>query len=157
MLDAGLMERRIHDYFEACNAADYQGICSHFVPEAAVHYFPPGMYQGPFVGAETIAERWVNAVRELGSVWTVDQIVTDPGGARAVAEWSHFKTTTGTLLRGDEWYVFDRDTGLIKEIRAYYASPQDTSIVANELQGFDYSARHYPLRPPPRLGHAPSS
>ena len=84
MLDAASMEQRIRDYFEARNAADYQGIRAHFVPKGAVHYFPPGMYQGPFVGAETIAERWGRAVRELGSVWTVDQVVTDPRGSASL-------------------------------------------------------------------------
>ena len=157
MLVAALMERRIRAYFDACNAADYHAICGHFVPQGAVHYFPPGMYQGPFVGAETIAERWVKAVGELGSVWTVDQVVTDPSGARAIVEWSHFKTFTRTLLRGDEWYVFDRDTGLIREIRAYYASPHDSNVVANQLQGFDYQARGYPLRPPFYRDAGPSS
>ena len=46
------------------------------------------------------------------------------------------------MLRGDEWYGFDREIGLIEEIRAYYASPQDTNRVANELQGFDYEGRN---------------
>jgi len=30
----------------------------------------------------------------------------------------------GKALRGDEWYEFDEHSGLISEIRAYYASPQ---------------------------------
>jgi len=142
------MERRIRDYFDACNDADYEGIRSHFVPDGAVHYFPPGMYGGPFVGSDAIAARWVAAVRDLGSVWTVDQVVTDPPGARAVIEWSHFKTATSTLLRGDEWYVFDPENGLIREIRAYYAAPQDPGLPRNELGGFDYRERGYPIESP---------
>jgi len=140
------MEARIRAYFDACNAADAEAIASHFTSDA-VHYFPPGMYGGPFVGAETIADRWVQAVANLGSKWTVDQVMCDPDGHRAVIEWTHFKTKQGKILRGDEWYRFDPATGLISEIRAYYASPQDPTLATLELGGFDYEARGYPLQP----------
>jgi methyltransferase len=63
-------------------------------------------------------------------------------------EWSHFKTREGTVLRGDEWYLFDPETGLIAEIRAYYASPQDRSLRRLELDGFDYAGRGYHLESP---------
>ena len=53
------------------------------------------------------------------------------------------------MLRGDEWYVFDADSGLIREIRAYYASPQDPILDRLELGGFDYAGRGYPAAPPP--------
>jgi hypothetical protein len=46
-------------------------------------------------------------------------------------------------------YVFDAATGLISEIRAYYASPQDPSLDLLELGGYDYAARGYALEPPP--------
>jgi len=147
MLNSVAMERRIRDYFDACNEADLSKIESHFV-EDAVHYFPPGMYLGPFVGARTIAERWVAAVRDVGSIWTVDQVITDPTNGRAVIEWSHFKTYDATLLRGDEWYIFEPDTGLIREIRAYYAAPQSPTLTENQLGGFDYRGRGYPVEPP---------
>lgn len=146
-LTAVEMDRHIRSYFDACNAADPRAIASHFVPEA-VHYFPPGMYQGPFIGSEVIAERWVSAVATLGSIWTVDQVIAEPTTGRAVIEWSHFKTKTNTVLRGDEWYQFDLGSGLIQEIRAYYASPQDQSLQRLELGGFDYQGRGYPLAPP---------
>lgn len=141
------MESLIHRYFDGCNEADVSKMVSCFVPDAA-HYFPPGMYGGPFEGAQTIAERWVNAVQKLGSIWTIDQLLTDARSARAVVEWTHFKTAQDTVLRGDEWYVFDEATGLIREIRAYYASPQDPSLTRLELGGFDYAGRGYPMTPP---------
>lgn len=141
------MEQLIRTYFDGCNEADADKMVSCFVPDA-VHYFPPGMYGGPFVGAQTIAERWVVAVEKLGSVWTVDNVLTAPSNARAVIEWSHFKTFEGTLLRGDEWYVFDPDSGLIEEIRAYYASPQDKTLDRLELEDFDYEDRGYALESP---------
>lgn len=140
------MEARIRAYFDACNAADAAAISSQFIPDA-VHYFPPGTYGGPFVGANTIAERWVHAVASLGSRWTVDHVITDPSTNRAVIEWTHFKTKQGKVLRGDEWYRFDPDTGLIAEIRAYYASPQDPTLDVLELGGFDYQGRGYPAIP----------
>ncbi|MCA1842951.1 MAG: nuclear transport factor 2 family protein [Actinobacteria bacterium] len=141
------MAALIGRYFDACNAADVDGIAACFVPDA-VHYFPPGMYEGPFRGARTIAERWRAAVETLGSYWTVDRLVCDPGSGQAVIEWTHFKTKEGTILRGDEWYVFDAETGLIREIRAYYASPQDRSLDRLELGGFDYTAAGYADAPP---------
>lgn len=138
---AGL-EAWIRGYFAACNAGELERIVPFFEPDA-VHYFPPGMYGGPFRGAVTIARKWCDAVETLGSLWTVDQVICDPQGRRAVVEWSHFKRARGVLLRGDEWYVFS-ERGLIAEIRAYYASPQDTSLETLELEGFDYAGRGYP-------------
>lgn len=85
----------------------------------------------------------------LGSYWTIDRMVCDPASHQAVIEWSHFKTKQGKVLRGDEWYVFDPDSGLIAEIRAYYASPQDPSLERLELGGYDYAAGGYPLALPP--------
>lgn len=141
------MEELMRTYFEACNDGDVEGVAACFV-EDGVHYFPPGMYGGPFVGGRTIGERWAEAVENLGSIWTVDRIVTDPDTATAVMEWTHFKTSDGTVLRGDEWYEFDPETGLIEEIRAYYASPQDADLDRLELGGFDYEGRGYPVDPP---------
>jgi SnoaL-like domain len=141
------MESLIRRYFDACNAADAMAIAGCFVPDA-VHYFPPGMYGGPFRGADEIAQRWVSAVERLGSVWTVDSVITSPPTNRAVIEWTHFKVFGDKVLRGDEWYEFDPDARLIKEIRAYYASPQAPELDRLELGGFDYAARSYALTPP---------
>jgi hypothetical protein len=141
------MQRLIDRYFDACNAADAEAIAACFLPDA-VHYFPPGMYEGPFRGAETIARRWVGAVETFGSVWTVDSFIGDQATGRAVIEWSHFKTFQETLLRGDEWYRFDAESGLVAEIRAYYAAPQPAANGRFELGGFDYEARGYALASP---------
>lgn len=146
-LTAEQMESAIRGYFDACNDADVDAIASYFT-EDGVHFFPPGMYQGPFRGARTIGERWRGAVENLGSVWAIDEIICDPSTGRAVVEWTHFKTYEGTVLRGDEWYRFDTETGLIEEIRAYYASPQDKSLERLELGDFDYEGRGYALEPP---------
>lgn len=147
-LAASAMETSIRGYFAACNTGEVARIAAYFEPDA-VHYFPPGMYEGPFRGAHTIARKWHEAVEKLGSMWTVDQVLCDPPTRRAVIEWTHFKRRTSVLLRGDEWYVFS-ERGLIAEIRAYYASPQDAALKCLELGGFDYAARGYPLGPPER-------
>lgn len=146
-LTAAQMEQAIRGYFDACNRGESEAVAAYFT-EDAVHYFPPGMYEGPFRGAGKIGDRWRQAVEQLGSVWTIDQIITDPATGRAVIEWTHFKTFQGTTLRGDEWYVFDPATGLIEEIRAYYASPQDSALQVLELGGFDYPGRGYAVEPP---------
>ncbi len=140
------MEARIRKYFDDCNSGDVDRIAANFEPDG-IHYFPPGMYGGPFRGGKTIGERWHQAVEKLGSYWTVDQVICDPASRRAVIEWTHFKPKQGTMLRGDEWYIFS-ERGLIEEIRAYYASPQDPNLKALELGGFDYAGRGYPLSKP---------
>ena len=140
------MVARIYGYFEDCNSGDIARIAANFEPDA-VHYFPPGTYEGPFRGARTIAQKWHDAVEKLGSCWTVDNILCDPARRRAVIEWTHFKRALGIVLRGDEWYEFSPE-GLIREIRAYYASPQDGTLKTLELGGFDYAGRGYPLKPP---------
>lgn len=38
-------------------------------------------------------------------------------------------------------------SGLIREIRAYYASPAQKDVVINELVDFDYEGRGYHLAP----------
>src|SRR6266699_627938 len=84
-----------------------------FFAPGAVHYFPPDMYEGPFRGGETIGAKWSWAVQTLGSHWTEDEIICDP------------------------------DTGLIAEIRAYYASPQAAGLDRLELAGYPYAERGY--------------
>lgn len=140
------MEAHIRAYFDACNSGNPERIATYFEPDG-VHYFPPGMYGGPFRGALEIGKRWQTAVQTLGSYWTVDQFIGEPESRRAVIEWTHFKRKQDTMLRGDEWYLFS-ERGLIQEIRAYYASPQDRGLTALELGGFDYAGRGYPLKGP---------
>lgn len=156
MLTRDGMESLIRTYFEGCSEADLDKMTACFVPDA-VHYFPPGMYGGPFVGADVIAQRWADAVAHLGSCWTVDCFVGDPDKAEAVIEWTHFKQYADTMLRGVEWYRFDPDSGLITEIRAYYASPQSPDLTALELGGFDYAGRGYPVRAPAQYRRSSST
>ena len=44
------------------------------------------------------------------------------------------------------WYHFDPHSGLIAEIRAYYASPANKEVRINELVDFDYAGRGYALQ-----------
>ncbi|MDE1169525.1 MAG: nuclear transport factor 2 family protein [Pseudomonas sp.] len=136
----------IRRYFAACNAADHTALLSCFTPDA-VHYFPAGLPDIPWRSARTIADKWVWCVEHLGSQWTIEKILVSHDSHEAVIEWTHWKGKLGTALRGDEWYVFDQHSGLIKEIRAYYASPADQGVPINELLGFDYSRRGYHLAP----------
>jgi hypothetical protein len=141
------MERLIREYFDGCNKADVGKVMSCFTPDA-VHYFPPGMYDGPFRGARKIAEKWRDAVQGYGSYCTVDKLLVEPLSFQAVMEWTRFKTKHDTMMRGIEWYEFDAASGLIKEIRAYYASPQASDFPRLELGSFDYAGRGYPASPP---------
>jgi ketosteroid isomerase-like protein len=140
------LEATIWEYFHACNAADADKIAACFEPDG-VHYFPAGAPQGTFKGARAIAEGWVNAVRNLGSIWTIDRMIVDPAKREAVIEWTHFKPKQGVHLRGDEWYLFS-ERGLIKEIRAYYGCPPAQPPRSHELGDFDYKGRGYALTPP---------
>ena len=141
------LETTIRDYFAACNAADADRIASYFEPDG-VHYFPAGAPQGTFAGAQVIAAGWVNAVRNLGSVWTIDRMIIDAPRLEAVIEWTHFKPKQGVFLRGDEWYVFS-PRGLISEIRAYYSCPPTPGAPrTHEIGDFDYRGRGDPMTPP---------
>jgi len=57
-------------------------------------------------------------VESQSSQWTIENMAVDPEGRQAVIEWTHWKTAIGEVLWGDEWYLFDEETGLIREIRA---------------------------------------
>ena len=144
---AAAYEALIRRYFDACNAADYQALIDCFTPDA-VHYFPAGLPEVPWRGADAIARKWIWCVETLGSQWTIERILIshliDHDRPEAMIEWTHWKTRSGTALRGAEWYVFD--AGRIKEIRAYYASPADKSTAINELVDFDYAGRGYHLK-----------
>ncbi len=143
---AGL-EATIREYFDACNSGDAAWISACFEPDG-VHYFPAGAPQGTFVGAQAIGAGWATAVKNLGSIWTIDRIIVDAPRLEAVIEWTHFKPAQGVYLRGDEWYVFSK-RGLIREIRAYYSCPPDAKEKRNhELGNFDYQGLGYPMTPP---------
>ena len=147
-------EALIRRYFDACNAADYQALMSCFTPDA-IHYFPPGLPEIPWRTADTISKKWIWCVENLGSQWTFENVLVSHNSNEAVIEWTHWKRKFSTAQRGDEWYVFDETTGLIKEIRAYYAAPavKDTAELPvvqgthmGELVAFDYAGRGYHLR-----------
>ena len=141
------MESVIRRYFEGCNEGSVDKVASCFLPDA-VHYFPPGMYGGAFA-------RRPDDRREMGRCCQPSLVRSGLSSASPststrtprVAEWTHYKTKQGTVLRGDEWYEFDPSTGLISEIRAYYASPQARDLQRLELEGFDYAGRGYSVEP----------
>ena len=141
------MEATIRGYFDACNAGNYKALIACFT-EDAVHYFPHGLPDVPWRGADRIARGWIWCVETFGSRWTIEKVLCSSTAPEAVIEWTHWKTSLKTVLRGDEWYVFDEPSGRISEIRAFYASAPDRSVSVNELPGFDYSARGYSLRAP---------
>ena len=133
----------VRGYFEACNSASRERFAQVLTP-SCTHYFPPGAH-GPYHGRDAIADLWIGFVRDLGSRWTIDRMVCD--GRELAVEWTHFKPEAGEHIRGSEWYEFD-DAGMITHIWAHYASPRDPARAANELEGFDYAGRAYPLEPP---------
>jgi methyltransferase len=135
--------RAVHGYFRACNAASRDLFAEVLAPDCR-HYFPPGT-GGPYLGRDAIADLWIGFVRAKGSQWTIDRMVCD--GRELVIEWTHFKPAVGEHIRGSEWYEFD-DEGKITAIWAHYASPRDAARARNELEGFDYDERAYPLAAP---------
>jgi len=141
------MRRRVEDYYDACNRADRAALEASFTPDA-VHYFPANDKYGPWKGAAVIAEAWIRTVEHTAAFWAVDRFVGDPDQYEAVAEWTQFRPRQGKRLRGDEWYVFDADTGLIKEVRAYFAAVEHPGQAVHELGGFDYLGRNYAINPP---------
>ena len=146
-LTADQMRKTVQKYYDGCNEGDVAKIKECWTPEG-VHYFPPGMYEGPFRGAQKIGEKWKHMVDNFGSYWTIDCMAVDESKSELVLEWTHFKTNQGKVLRGSEWVVFDPASERIKEIRAYYASPQDPNLSRLELGGFDYEGRGYQMESP---------
>lgn len=134
-------------YFQACNDADRQALLDCFTTDAT-HYFPPGLPDTPWRSAEKIADNWVRCVKTLGSRWTIDHMLVSADGHEAVIEWTHWKTKTDQVLRGDEWYLFNDDITRIREVRAYYAAPADPQRQINKLQGYEYAQRGYAMEAP---------
>lgn len=130
-------------YFEACNEAN-RAKFAEVLAEDCVHYFPAET-GGPYRGADAIVDLWLGCVRDLGSMWTIDRLVSD--GENLAIEWTHWKPLRGEFIRGSEWYTFAAD-GKIKEIWAHYASPRDVDREVNELEGFPYAPLGYPTEPP---------
>lgn len=153
MTDRARMASVIRDYYDGCNAADAAQMTACFERDA-VHYFPAGAAQPTMVGAEAIARGWQLAVSTFGSCWTIDRLVLDEEADEATIEWTHFKPKLGAHLRGAELVRFG-PSGLISEIRAYYAAPTVEPERSYELGDFDYAERGYPLRPP-AVDRAPS-
>lgn len=137
------LERTVRLYFEACNESSREKF-DRSLAEDAVQYFPPGV-GGLYRGKEAIIRLWQSFVREKDSRWTIDRLVCD--GKEAAVEWSHFKPGAAELIRGAEWYEFD-ESGRIREIRAYYASPRNAGAWVNELEGFPYARKGFAISPP---------
>jgi hypothetical protein len=135
------MERVIRTYIQACNDADAVAIAACLHPQAA-HYFPPG--RTSWLGAVTIGGNIANAVREQGFRFTVDQLLSDVDRHASTMEWTRIDRQGHRLVRGVDWFVFERQTFSIREIRCYYASPLDADLPRQELIDFDYAALGYP-------------
>jgi hypothetical protein len=138
-----LLERQVRTYFEGCNEGSHEKLQSVFAG-SIVHYFPPGMF-GPRVGSRSIADLWRDMIGRFGSRWTIDRMISSDD--EVVVEWTHWQPRANSYVRGAEWYEFD-DDGLITVIKAYYASPRDRTLPANELDGYPYAELGYPLAPP---------
>jgi hypothetical protein len=106
----------VQGYYDACNAADVDGLTAAFTDDAA-HYFTrlPAVH-----GAEHIADLWATYQQRLGGHWTVEHGIES--GDEAVIEWTMTWTDPASgearIDRGTEWYCFDGDR--IAEIRAYH-------------------------------------
>jgi hypothetical protein len=95
----------------------------------------------------TISANFMTRVRELGQVWTVDELVVDADRRTAVLEFTRFDGK-GRIVRGLELYVFEPTSLRIVEIRPYFASPFQAELPRQELQDFDYAGRGYPMARP---------
>ena len=128
-------------YYDACNAADVDGLLAVFAPEMTHYFLAPNPGCTALRGAQTVAETIAKLQRSYEGVWVVDHYLGD--GDEAVIEWTLYWTSSKTgeriATRGAELYRF-RD-GLITEVRAYYRQRHESS----ELDGFDYAGHGYSL------------
>jgi hypothetical protein len=130
----------IRTYYLGCNTGDLELMKSTFTPDVT-HYFTD---HAPVSGADTLANYWAGFnTQERSAVWTVDRFMA--ADDEAVIEWTMLYTSLNELrkgiLRGAEWYQFRE--GKIAEIRAYFLWTPERMV--NELVGFPYSERGYPL------------
>jgi hypothetical protein len=141
------MEQVIRTYIKGCNDAEAISAC--FCADAAHYFFDHDKWQG----AAAIGRNFAQYVHERGRFWTVDQVLTDADRCAAVMEWTVFHRQPSRLIRGMDWFVFDRDTLRIREVRFCVAAPARPEIVRQELRDFDYAGRGYPtLEHPPAFG-----
>ena len=140
------MEQVIRTYIEACNNAEATTISACFQSDA-VHYLP-GIPK--WSGAAAIGGNFAKSVAETGYSWTVDQLVTDADRCAAVLEWTRFDPSRRQIVRGVDWFDFEEETLLIREVRPYYAARPDPNAELQQLQDFDYAARGYPTTFPDR-------
>ncbi len=136
----------IKTYYEGCNTADVDLLCSTFT-EDIVHYF---VDHSAVVGAQALANYWAKVAPKTQANWQLDHaIVAEP---EAVIEWSmHWLPPVAQkgfyeaeILRGSEWYIF-RD-GKIAEIRSYHNNFYLQDPKNKELHDFDYQARGYRMQ-----------
>jgi len=139
------IEQIIRTYIQACNDADARAIAACFCTDA-VHYHP-GIPK--WSGADTIGGNFAKRVQELGLCWTVDQVLVDVERCAAVLEWTRFDRAP-RVVRGVDWFVFERQTLRIREVRPYYAVSARTDLARQEMKDFDYAGRGYPTNAPPR-------
>ena len=140
-IPAQRMEQAIRTYIRACNDGNATAISACF-REDAVHY-GPGMPK--WSGASTIGKNFATRVLETGQWWTVDQVLTDAERGSAALEWTRFDPSRRQILRGVDWFVFDKETFLIGEVRPYFATRPDPNAARQEQQEFDYRGRGYPV------------
>ena len=133
------MEQMVAAYFEACRKIDSKAIAACFAP-GAVHYFP---HVPPVHGGEGIGELIVQLIRGGGGEFFIDRILTNVEQHAAAVEWSRTFNEKDRILREYEFYEFDPDALLIREIRGYYAAPLNAEQARHELVGFDYAGRGY--------------
>jgi len=104
------------------------------------------------VRGATIGGNFAKLVREQRVCWTVDQLLVDIDRSAAAMEWTGFNRQHARIVRGVDWFVFERETFRIREIRPYVAAPIHPDIARQELQYFDYAGRGYPTTFPGEHG-----
>jgi hypothetical protein len=125
----------VQRYYDACNAADVEGLTAAFTDDAA-HYFTrlPAVH-----GGARIADLWATYQQRLNGRWTLEHGIE--AGEEAVIEWTMTWTDPASgeprIDRGTEWYRFEGDR--ISEIRAYHHS--DPKNRSGDLVGFDHAGR----------------
>jgi len=100
-------------------------------------------------GSRRPAERFHARVRQgrlrlsRGGEYFIDKMFTNVEHHSAAVEWSRTFNEKDRILREYEFYKFDPDALLIREIRGYYAAPLNAEQARHELVGFDYAGRGY--------------
>jgi hypothetical protein len=125
------------------SASHADAIAACFAPRT-VHYFP---HRFPLLCGDVIGSVIAEDIRNRGGEYFIDRMFANAEQYATAVEWSRTYNLTDRIMRGYEFYEFDRATLLVSEIRGYFAAAPNRGLARHEIVGFGYGGRGYKTLP----------